>query len=204
MIGNFEPQNMPMRRSFERVTRGPARCELGLTEDVYSGPTPSPVDVMPPPHVMRQRLGVVPQAQSNGSSCGQASVAMTLTYLTGKNWTDRDVNRHYGFGLAGALNAETRQLGLSWILKDFSAKSWPLIEEKLSLGRPVVMGLNGPKFSPSGRGHIVTLVAVERDHIYFMDPATGTRRCLLKSDFEQAAAYPGGNFYFCPRKTRRV
>lgn len=186
-------------------------CPLAYPEDVYARPRPRPPVLMPAPHQLRgmlqarktRRLPVVAQKQSNCISCGQTSVAMTLSYLTGKDWTDTDVDAKYGFELKRALDTETRHLGLEWKDKDFSKKSWPLIEEKLKLGRPVVMGMNGPDFSPSGNGHIITLVAVEGDRVYFLDPATKKRRCLRKKNFEDAPPFNHEtNFYFCPKKVR--
>lgn len=143
-----------------------------------------------------------PQLQSNSISCGQTAVAMTLTHLTGKAWDDRSVQSRYGFGLWQALSEETAHLGLVWKDRDFSKSLWPTLEQKLKLGRPVIMGLNGPDFSPSGRGHIVALVGIRGDQVTFCDPASGKRRTLAKSAFEGAAPHPDGKFVFYASKER--
>ena len=141
-------------------------------------------------------LGVVPEKQPDGSACGQTSVAMTLRYLTGKPWTASQVANKYGYGLRDALQQETSGLGLSWKDRNFSPKLWGTIEEKLKLGRPVIMGLNGPDFSPSGRGHIVTLTGIQGDTVTFLDPASGKQRQLPRSAFENAPGHPQGKFVF--------
>jgi predicted double-glycine peptidase len=140
--------------------------------------------------------------QGNGSSCGQTSVAMAVNTLAGKNWTDSTVNQNFGYDLLGALNSGTAKQGLVWRDRDFSKKSWPLIEDRLKRGRPVVMGLNGPMFSPSGRGHIITLLGTKGDKIIFADPATGERRTCKKSDIENAPNHPDGKFFFYASKER--
>lgn len=140
--------------------------------------------------------------QGNGSSCGQTSVAMAVNTLTGKNWTDSTVNSNFGYDLIGALNSGTAKQGMVWRDRDFSKKSWPLIEDRLKRGRPVVMGLNGPMFSPSGRGHIITLLGTKGDKVIFADPATGKRRICTKADIENAPNHPDGKFFFYASKER--
>ncbi len=141
-------------------------------------------------------LAVKPEAQPDEWACGQTSVAMTLRFLTGKSWTGSKVASRYGYGLREALNRETHSLGLSWEDKNFSPKLWKTMEEKLKLGRPVIMGLNGPNFSPSGRGHIVTITGIQGDKVTFVDPAKGKVRTLPKSAFEKAPGHPDGKFVF--------
>ena len=141
------------------------------------------------------------QAQSNGSSCGQSSVAMTVNALTGKNLTDNDINNRYGFELLGALNGETKNYGFSW--KDsgnFDSSRWGEIEEKLGQGLPVLMGLNGKKFSPSGRGHIVVLTSINGDKVTIADPNGGRQRVVSRKDIENAKGYPQGQFMFTASK----
>jgi hypothetical protein len=140
--------------------------------------------------------------QGNDSSCGQTSVAMAVNTLTGKNWTDSTVNSNFGYDLIGALNSGTAKQGMVWRDRDFSKKSWPLIEDRLKRGRPVVMGLNGPMFSPSGRGHIITLLGTKGDKVIFADPATGQRRVCTKADIENAPNHPDGKFFFYASKER--
>jgi len=137
-------------------------------------------------------------AQSNSISCGQTSVAMAINSLTGKNLTDVDIDQKYGFQLLNALNAETGSNGVNW--KDggvISPDCWNLIEQKVNNEKmPVVVGLNGPEFSPSGRGHIVTITKVEGDTVTFADPATGTMRTTTKANMNNAPSHPDGNFIF--------
>lgn len=143
-------------------------------------------------------LDVQPLAQSNGSSCGQASVAMAVNALTGKQLRDTDIDSRYGFELLGALNAESNGAGYRW--KDggeISASAWELIDHKLNQEKtPVIVALNGPEFSPSGRGHIVTLVKTEGDQVTYADPATGQLRTTTKQAMNHAPSHPDGNFVF--------
>ena len=84
---------------------------------------------------------------------------------------------------------------MSW-----TAKKWPLIEKSLDDGMPVVVALNGPKFSPSGNGHIVLLTDVEGDRVSYLDPATQSRKQCSRKDMETAPRHPQGNFIFYPRR----
>ena len=143
-------------------------------------------------------LDVQPLAQSNGISCGQTSVAMSINALTGKSLNDTDVNSKYGFNLLGALNSETSSAGYSW--KDggeIKASAWDMIDYKVNQEKtPVVVALNGPEFSPSGRGHIVTITKTEGDTVTFADPASGTIRTTTKKAMNEAPPHPQGNFIF--------
>jgi hypothetical protein len=136
--------------------------------------------------------------QNNSISCGQTSVAMAINCLTGKNLIDSDIDQKYGFQLLNALNGETKDSGVSW--KDggtISPSSWSLIEQKVNNEKiPVVVGLNGPEFSPSGRGHIVTITRVDGDTVYFADPSNGTVRTTTKDRMNNAPSHPDGNFIF--------
>ena len=137
------------------------------------------------------------QAQSNDISCGQSSVAMTINALTGKRLTDNDINNRYGFSLLGALNGETKNNGFSWTDSgDFDSSRWGEIEEKLKKGLPVIMGMNGANFSPSGRGHIVALTSIDGDKVTIADPNGGRERIVSKRDIENAKGYPQGQFMF--------
>ena len=146
---------------------------------------------------------VQPLAQNNGVSCGQTSVAMCINALTGKSMKDYDVNDKYGFELLNALNGECQGNGYTW--KDggeISADKWSLIDHKVNTEKiPVVVALNGPEFSPSGRGHIVTIVKTEGDNVTFADPATGTMRTVTKSQMNNAGQHPDGNFIFYGTRT---
>ena len=143
-------------------------------------------------------MNVQPLAQHNGVSCGQTSVAMAVNSLTGKNLTDDDINAKYGFGLLNGLNAESAEAGYTWKDGgDLSASSWDLIDHKVNQEKtPVIVALNGPEFSPSGRGHIVTIVKTEGNTVTFADPATGTLRTTTKENMNNAPSHPDGNFVF--------
>ncbi len=139
-----------------------------------------------------------PLAQNNSVSCGQTSVAMCINSITGKNLTDADINDKYGFQLLNALNGETSSQGMKW--RDggnISPYSWGLVEQKVNNEKtPVIVALNGPEFSPSGRGHIVTIVKVQGDNVSYADPATGTIKTTTKQAMETAPKHPDGNFIF--------
>lgn len=141
---------------------------------------------------------IQPLCQNNSISCGQTSVAMTINCLTGKNFIDSDIDKKYGFNLLTALNSETKDAGITW--RDWgviSPSAWSLIEQKVNNEKiPVIVGLNGPEFSPSGRGHIVTITKVEGDTVHFADPTTGTIRTTTKERMNNATSHPDGNFIF--------
>jgi len=138
---------------------------------------------------------VEPLAQSNGVSCGQTSVAMACNALTGKMLRDTDIHARYGFSLLAALNGESGQAYVDG--GNLDASKWSGIESRLVRG-PIVIGLNGPDFSPSGRGHIVLITGVDGGKVTFADPNGGVWRTLLKSRFEQAPPHPDGKFIFWP------
>lgn len=141
---------------------------------------------------------VQPLAQSNGISCGQTSVAMCINSLTGQHLTDVDIDNKYGFGLLNALKTESAPSGFDWRDNgNLNASSWATIDQKVNQEKlPVVVALNGPEFSPSGRGHIVTIVKTEGDTVTFADPATGQLRTTTKQNMENAPSHPDGNFVF--------
>lgn len=139
-----------------------------------------------------------PLCQNNSISCGQTSVAMAVNCLTGKNLIDSDIDQKYGFQLLDALNGETRGAGFAW--RDggtIAPSSWNLIEQKVNSEKmPVIVALNGPEFSASGRGHIVTITKVEGDTVHYADPATGAVKTTTKDRMNNAASHPDGNFIF--------
>lgn len=143
-------------------------------------------------------LRVVPQVQSNSISCGQTSVAMAVNALTGKNLRDTDIDRRYGFELLRALNDESRQAGWSWHDGGvIGPDRWDLIAHKVNVEKtPVIVALNGPEFSPSGRGHIVTIIGVEGEQVTYADPADGTIKTTTRQAMNQAPPHPDGNFIF--------
>lgn len=163
--------------------------------------TPKAVPPKQPPAQVSGGAKVKPLRQSNGSSCGQTSVAMCVNALTGKKLTDKDINGRYGFGLLSALNAESRSAGYKWTDGgNFSAKNWPSLERRLNQEKtPVMIGLNG-QFSPSGRGHIVTLLSVDGDKVTYADPANGKVKTTTKKAIEQAPPHPDGKFFFYASK----
>lgn len=143
---------------------------------------------------------VVPLAQSNGVSCGQTSVAMAVNALTGRELRDFDIDARYGFHLLDALNSECGAVGFEWRdFGDLKNSSWQLIDYKLNQEKlPVIVALNGPEFSPSGLGNIVTLIQTEADRVTYVDPADGKLKTTSKRNVEKAAAHPDGNFIFAP------
>jgi hypothetical protein len=168
----------------------------GATGPSSPRPVVSPAPARPARPVCGAR--VIPLRQSNGSSCGQASVAMSVNCLTGKKLSDKDIARRYGFGLLTALNAESKGTGYRWVDGgDFTKKSWAVLEKRLnSEGTPVLIGLNGPLFSPSGRGHIVTLLSIEGNKVRYADPADGRIKTTTRQAIEQAPRHPDGKFMF--------
>lgn len=190
---------------FKSGLHGPTHCSFGpsprlsqaepsaiLAAEKTSSPTP----------VRTGGAIVKPLAQRNGVSCGQASVAMAVNSVTGKSLTDADISKGYGFNLLSALNSESRGSGHRWVDGgNFRKKNWATLEKKLNREKtPVLMGLNGPEFSPSGRGHIVTLLALEGDKVKYADPADGTIKYTSRGAIEQAPGHPQGKFFFYANK----
>lgn len=155
----------------------------------------------------RREVGVTVKAQRqrNAVSCGQTSVAVSVNALTGKKLTDRDVDRRYGFALLKALNSESKVAGYRWSDGgDFQAKDWPILEKKLNKEKtPVLMGLNGSEFSPSGRGHIITLLGLDGGKVRYMDPADGKVKFTTRGAINKAASHPDGKFFFYASKIPR-
>lgn len=143
-------------------------------------------------------LNVQPLAQSNSISCGQTSVAMSINALTGQNLRDTDIDAKYGFELLRALKEETASAGYTW--KDageINPNCWEAIDHKVNVEKtPVIVALNGPEFSPSGAGHIVTIIKTDGDKVTFADPANGTVRTTSKHNMNTASSHPQGNFIF--------
>lgn len=178
----------------------PLQCFLGLdSHEPQSKPVARRVKRPAPRH--KRNYGIRPLRQSNSSSCGQTSVAMAVNRLTGKSLKDTDIANNYGYGLLSALNGESKGAGYRW--RDggnFSPSKWKLLEKKLNQEKtPVIMGLNG-SFSPSGRGHIITLLAVEGDKVKYADPADGTIKTTSRQAIENAPGHPQGKFFFYASK----
>lgn len=147
-------------------------------------------------------VDISPLAQSNGVSCGQTSVAMALNTITGKNFNDMDIDRNYGFHLLDALKSESRPAGYDWNdAGNITADSWSMIDRKVNQEKlPVIVALNGPEFSPSGRGHIVTIIKTDADTVTYADPADGQIKTTQKSNMNNAPSHPDGNFLFVANK----
>lgn len=186
--------------------RGPLSCFLGPQpgwrrrpgRGKVSSPQSKAVEAAPPrPGSRSGGASVQPIVQSNSVSCGQTSVAMAVNSLTGKHLTDRDINRKHGFGLLKALNSESRGSGYKWRdAGNFQAKNWPTLEKKLNGEKtPVIIGLNGPNFSRSGRGHIITLLSVEGNKVKYADPADGKIKYTTKQAIQSAPPHPNGKFF---------
>lgn len=193
--------------------RGPKECDLGLnryqppaevaTPPVQSAPAPAPAaPQVKAPKAAVSGVKVKPLRQRNGVSCGQTSVAMAVNSLTGKSLTDADIDRKHGFSLLSALNHESRGAGYNW--RDggnFKAKDWATLEKKLNKEKtPVIIGLNGPTFSPSGRGHIVTLLSIDGNKVRYADPADGVIKTTTRQAIEKAPGHPQGKFFFYAAK----
>lgn len=195
----FDPeraQHVEGVRRLERALRDQAP-QL-LTEEAYwvQGwrSTPEP-DKPEPAKAASVRAKVRPLAQSNGVSCGQCSVAMAANLLTGSKLDDQDISRAFGFGLLEALQSLCPNHRW-WDSGNLSADDWPRIQRGLEQGCPAIVGLNGPLFSPSGRGHIVLIVGLQGELVEFADPAYGRIRACKRRDMEEARPHPQGKFLF--------
>ena len=148
------------------------------------------------PHIVPR--AVVPLAQGSSASAGQTCVAMCLNSVTGQTLNDEQINEKYGFALLKALNVESEPLNLHWIdAGDLSDSSWERIDRKVNIEKlPVIVALNGPEFSPSGRGHIVTVIKTVGPVVTLADPASGRLRQTTKQLMNQASKHPDGNFVF--------
>lgn len=178
-----------------RVDQGQRKCYLGKGP---GGPnTDKPQEL---PLAERIRPWLFPQTTSK--SCGQASVAYCLSVLTGEKWRDTDVAARYGYSLLLALESECP--GYEWRdVGNFTRSLWAEIEKSLKAGLPVIMGLNGPEFSPSGYGHIVVLVGVEGSKVVLADPATGKLRSVTYQLIQDCPPHTDGKFVFLCRRERK-
>ncbi|CAM9320197.1 unnamed protein product, partial [Phaeothamnion confervicola] len=140
---------------------------------------------------------IQPLAQSNALSCGQTCVAMCVNAITGQHLTDRNIDAKYGFALLTALNDECKNSSYTWMDGgDLSDATWPTVARALQQNLPIILGLNGPTFSPSGRGHIITLTALHDQQVSYADPATGTLRTTTIATLQAAPPHPDGKFIF--------
>lgn len=210
-----EVNSVAFNQMFEKATQAPVPAALaepkasnismndiqGVNPQMWSLMNSQNTGVVDPSNFGAARsgeVGVKPFAQHTPVSCGQTSVAMSINALTGQNLTDYDINNKYGFELLNALNSECKSAGYSWKDGgDLNAGSWELIDHKVNQEKtPVIVALNGPEFSPSGRGHIVTIVKTEGDTVTIADPATGALRTTTKQAMNTAPQHPDGNFVF--------
>lgn len=135
------------------------------------------------------------QAQHKSKSCGQTCVAMVVTAFGGKVVDDYWVDGNYGFGLLNCLNNNTGDL--NWgDAGDFKPAMWNDIYASLKNGHPVIIGLNGPEFSPSGYGHILLIVAMDGDKVTLADPNGGYWRVETKKTIESCPPHTEGKFVF--------
>ncbi len=143
-------------------------------------------------------LEVVPIAQQTACSDGQTTVAMAINCVTGKSLNDTDIDKVYGYELLRALREECASSGLSWQDGgEIGPEKWDLIQQKVVHEKlPVVLALNGPEFSASGRGHVVLICGVNGENVSFADPATGTMRTSSRQRMNSALQHPQGNFVF--------
>ena len=142
---------------------------------------------------------VKPQYQHSGDSCGRTACAMAIVALTGKPFTDESFGAKYGPALLLGLQRECP--GWEWWDQgDVGPDQWDDLEACLRAGGVAVAAGNGPHFSKSGRGHIVTIVNMSGSTITFADPAIGAFRSVTKEQWETAARHPQGNFLFLCKK----
>lgn len=136
------------------------------------------------------KIGSIPldmRIQHTPTSCGQASVALAISLLTGKVVSDYNIS----LNLLGELNAGTRE---TWADRDFSTGYWGAIERSTAAGYPVIIGLNTP-FSPTGRGHIMLIIGVNGKEVIYHDPNGGEIKTTSKSQIENAAPrFDGGRW----------
>ena len=165
---------------------------------------PAQICVEPAEFESPDRLGVFPLAQQTGESDGQTTIAMAINSLTGQHLDDKDINDRYGYELLRALREQCAPYGLKWRDADeIAPDKWALIEHKILEERlPVVLALNGPEFSASGRGNIVLLCGLEGERVTFADPATGTFRTSTRAAMNAAPSHPQGNFIFVAERTQ--
>lgn len=131
-------------------------------------------------------------AQNTATSCGLTSCAMAVNTITGQNLDDGQFRLRHGMDLLGGLNAETPKF--IWRDRDRPRPDlWPEVMAALQNGCPAIAFLNGPEFSPSGRGHVVCIIGLTSQTVIFADPNGGRLRELPKAEFEHAKEYPQGN-----------
>lgn len=148
--------------------------------------------------------GVRAMQQHDRSACGRTAVAVALNYITHSNKFN---SRNTSYSLEAELENHS---GISWDCRSIVPKTpkkpyddwpvnWDLIEESLRAGYPVVIGLNSP-FSPTGRGHILTICGIDGDKVTYADSNGGKIKTTTKQAMQNSRAYPGGKFCFIPSR----
>ena len=114
-----------------------------------------------------------------------------------------DVDSEYGYRLLDALEIESRPFGIDWYdAGNIGPEMYAKIQEALEQNLPVVVAVNGPLFSPLGRGSIVTIVGLDSKTVRYADPADGKIKEHSWQKFLDAPQHPDGNFGFLPRASQ--
>ena len=147
---------------------------------------------------------ITPIRQKAGDTCGVVSVAMANNAINGNNNLNEDnVFSAFGFDLISALNGTNKNKNIKW--KDLgntkiTDKEIEEMYKASNQGLPFIFGANGPKFSPSGRGHFMAGQSVDKDKqlITYVDPADGQVKTATFKELKNAALRPDGNAVFIP------
>lgn len=202
----FDPNNPQKKEAVKRLYDSilEARPDL-LTDEAYwvqawrTRPPAPPPPPGPPAGTAKVSCqgNITLQAQHYSDSCGQCCAAMLITDLSSpaKSVDDYWVRARYGFNLLGALNTNTG--GNHWIdAGNFSSSMWDSIYNSIKNGKAVMIGLNGPAFSPSGYGHILLIVAIDGNNVVLADPNGGHWRTESKQTIENCPPHSEGKFVF--------
>lgn len=150
----------------------------------------------------KRTYDIKPLKQNNAISCGQTSVAMAVNAINDTDaFSDKTINKKYGFNLFEALTSETKNK-ITWRDENFSGANWPQYEKRVKQA-PLIMGLGG-QFSPSGRGHIITVTGIDGDKVTYIDPADGRTKTTTKRTIENAKPHPDGKFVFSGERIQKT
>ena len=179
----------PLATSFKPALTAEVRSEVSF-EEILS--------TYRPRREIPSAIEIQGQVQGESYSSGQCSVAMAVNYLTGKELRDCDINATYGFALLEALKTECQFAGYDWRdAGDLQPSSWKLIESKLLQERtPVILALNGPEYSPNGRGEIVLLTDIQGETVHYIHPVDGRQHTTTRAEIEASPPFPDGKFIF--------
>jgi LysM repeat protein/muramidase (phage lysozyme) len=148
----------------------------------------------------------------NDRGCGTTSVAMALSWATGKTVSSDQVYNAVGSAdVSGARSYAINNYPVTitdrgnlrssggFAGPNTQAEAYKVLTDAIGKGHPVIFSASGPDFSPSGRGHIMLATGVSvKDGVNmftFNDPGTGTTRTLPFSALWNATDYPqGGSF----------